>query len=193
MGQKRDQELKGVAILVGAIWLVFIADAFLPGDWVIWGITPRTLGGTAGILFSPFLHASLGHLISNTVPLIILTVLLIGSRSRTWPTIFEIGLLSGILLWIFGRPVTHVGASGLIYGLIAFLIVAGFIEKRVTALIVAIVVGFLYGGSLFAGVLPTAGKHVSWDGHLMGAIAGCIVASIVCRQDASNSANAADD
>ena len=182
----REKELQGIAIFVGAIWLVFIADALLPGEWKSWGITPRTIWGIPGILFSPFLHANLSHIISNTVPLIILTVLMVGSRSRTWPTIVEIMLLSGFLLWLFGRSVTHVGASGLIYGLIAFLIVAGFLEKRITALIVALLVGFLYGGSLLSGILPTVGGQVSWDGHLMGAIAGCIVAGFVCKQPENN-------
>lgn len=173
--------IHGVLILVGVMWLVFFADAVLPGDWRSWGITPRTLGGLPGVVFSPFLHASLGHLIGNTLPLIVLTVLLVGSRKRTWETICEITLLSGGLLWLFGRSVTHVGASGLIYGLIAFLIVAGFLEQKFTSLLVALLVGFLYGGSLVSGILPTAGESISWDGHFLGALGGCVIAYFVSR------------
>ena len=90
-------------------------------------------------------------------------------------------MTGGALLWMLGRngdsnqPVIHVGASGLVYGLIAFLIVAGFLERRPISLGVAILVGFLYGGTLLYGVLPTQ-PGVSWDGHLFGALGGAAVA-----------------
>jgi membrane associated rhomboid family serine protease len=90
--------------------------------------------------------------------------------------------LGGLLLWIFGRNATHVGASGLIFGLIAFLIVSGFREKRVVPLFVSVIVGFLYGGTLLAGVMPRFGSHVSWDGHLFGAIGGGIIAYVLTRE-----------
>ena len=139
----------------------------------------------------PFLHDGWGHLIGNTIPLIVLLCLLAGSQASSGRIVVQIILLGGILLWIFGRGssgserLNHVGASGLIYGLIAFLIVAGFREGRIVALAVALLVAFLYGTTLLQGVLPFAvGENVSWDGHLMGAIAGAIVAL-------TNSANSA--
>jgi membrane associated rhomboid family serine protease len=128
-----------------------------------------------GIPASPFLHGSLGHLTSNTVPLIILLTLLAGSRARSWETVLEIIFLGGGLLWVLGRSAIHVGASGLIYGLIAFLLVSGFREKRLVPMLIAILVGFLYGTTLLAGILPTAGAQVSWDGHLWGAVAGGLI------------------
>jgi membrane associated rhomboid family serine protease len=84
-----------------------------------------------------------------------------------------------LLLWIFGRPAVHIGASGLISGLTAFLILSGFLEHRIVPLLVSLLVGFLYGGSLVLGVLPRLGSTVSWDGHLCGAIAGGIVAYLL--------------
>jgi membrane associated rhomboid family serine protease len=74
---------------------------------------------------------------------------------------------------------THVGASGLIYGLIAFLLVSGFLERRIVPLVISIVVGFLYGGTLLAGIVPDLGSHVSWEGHLLGAVAGGLVAGLL--------------
>ena len=125
----------------------------------------------------PFIHGGFGHLLGNTIPLAILLTLLAGSRSSSWLVVVELVLLGGGLLWCFGRSsATHVGASGLIYSLIAFLIVSGLLEKRLVPLGIAILVGFLYGTTLIFGVLPSFAQHISWDGHLFGAIAGAIVA-----------------
>ncbi len=174
-------EFRGIAIFVGAIWGVYLLEWILPIHLVAWGIVPRTLWGLVGIPLCPFLHVSLLHLISNTVPLVILLALLAGSRTRSWETVAEIVLAGGGLLWLFGRPAEHVGASGLVYGLIAFLIVAGFHEKRLVPLLVAILVGFLYGWSLLWGVLPSTASQVSWDGHLCSAIAGACLGSRVAK------------
>jgi membrane associated rhomboid family serine protease len=84
-------------------------------------------------------------------------------------------VLGGVLLWIFGRPALHLNASGLVFGLVAFLIVSGFLERRPVALIVSVVVAVLYGTTLLSSVLPGS-AGVSWDGHLCGAVAGVTVA-----------------
>jgi membrane associated rhomboid family serine protease len=172
------EELTGVLIIIGAIWLVFMIDAVLPTDLAAWGLVPRTLSGSFGIVTMPFLHGSFSHLTGNTVPLIMLLCLLAGSRANSAGSVIAIWLLGGILLWSFGREAIHVGASGLVYGLVSFLIVAGILERRFLSMAVAVIVGLLYGGSLLWGILPTAGKSVSWDGHLAGAIAGALVAAI---------------
>ncbi len=89
----------------------------------------------------------------------------------------ELIVLGSGLLWLFGRSNSvHVGASGLVYGLVAFFIVAGWLERRFVSLGIAILVAFLYGGSLFWSILPGLDSHTSWDGHLFGAIAGAAVA-----------------
>lgn len=162
---------------IGAIWLVFLADLVLPVDLAAWGLVPRTVSGAAGIVTMPFLHAGWSHITGNTVPLCVLLLLLAGSRARSAEVVIGLILLGGCLLWLAGRGnSTHIGASGLIYGLTAFLIVAGFRERRFVPLVVAVLTGFLYGGTLLLGVLPTAGPQVSWDGHLTGALAGAFVA-----------------
>lgn len=175
-------ELRGVLTFVGVIWCVFLVDSALPVKLADYGVTPRSAIGLAGIPAMPFLHAGYEHLISNTVPLTILLMLLAGSRANSWLIVLGVVLLGGSLLWLFGRTATHVGASGLIYGLIAFLIVSGLLEKRLVPLGIAILVGFLFGGVLLSGVLPTAGERVSWDGHLCGAIGGVVIAYLLNRQ-----------
>lgn len=164
-----------LGVLAVVLWGVFLVDRVLPIDFNRWGIVPRELGGIWGIFLSPFLHANLSHLLSNFLPLMILLTLLVATQRHSWWIALQIVLLGGLLLWVFGRPAVHVGASGLIYGLIAYLMAAGFRQGRFGPAIAALLVGFLYGGTLLSGVLPTVGEHVSWDGHLTSAIAGGIL------------------
>ncbi len=186
------EELYGIVIFVGSIWGVFLVTLVFP-SLDAFGVVPRTLVGLVGIVTSPFLHANLHHLLSNTAPLLVLLALLAGSKARSWEIVLDVALLGGLLLWLFGRHATHVGASGLIFGLVAFLIVSGLKERRTIPLIVAVVVGFLYGGTLLWGVLPSAGPEISWDGHLCGAIAGATVAYALARTPAHEEAPAKEE
>ena len=178
MKPKLAAEVQGVLAFLAAIWIAFAVASVLPSlnDY---GVKPRTLSGLAGIPAMPFLHANLQHAVSNTVPLFVLLMLLAGSKARLWEIVAAIVLLGGALLWLFGRFANHIGASGLIFGLIGFLIVSGLLEKRLIPLAIGLVVGFLYGGTLLSGIVPKLGSHVSWDGHLCGAIAGGIVAYVL--------------
>ncbi len=173
------EELPLVAAFIAAIWVVFILDRFLPLE--NFGLVPRNVGYITGILAMPFLHGDWGHIMSNTVPLIVLLTLLAGSKANSrWIVLFII-LLGGLLLWLFGRGASlHIGASGLVFGLAVFLIVSGFLERRTVPMIVAILVTFLYGSSLISGVVPFQ-QGVSWDGHLFGGIAGGLVAWVMVR------------
>ncbi len=177
------QELKGITIFVGIVWGTFILNwiVFLV-DFNTFGLVPRTLWGSLGIVSMPFLHTGWDHLLSNTVPLFVLLILLSGSKARSWKIVTEIVVASGLLLWIFGRNATHIGASSLIFGLVTFLIISGLLERRIIPLIVSIAVGILYGGTLIWGVLPDRNSHVSWDGHLCGAIAGGLIAWLLTRE-----------
>jgi membrane associated rhomboid family serine protease len=172
------QEIHGVVLFVGAVWGVFLLSLVFPA-LDRFGVVPRSLVGLVGIPAMPFLHQNLGHILGNTVPLIILLLLLSGSQARSWEVVVDIVLVGGFLLWIFGRPAVHIGASGLISGLTSFLILSGFLERRIIPLLIAVLVGFLYGGSLLLGVIPRLGSQISWEGHLCGAIAGGIVAYLL--------------
>jgi membrane associated rhomboid family serine protease len=173
-----QEALAGIAIFIAIIWCVFILSRFIP-KLNCYGVVPRTSAGLAGIPAMPFLHYDLTHILHNTVPLLMLLVLLVSSGTRPWLAVALIVLLGGLLLWLFGRPKTHIGASGLIFGLIAFLIASGFRDGRLVSFFIAAVVGFLYGGTLVSGVLPRLKSYVSWEAHLCGAIAGGIVAYVL--------------
>ena len=177
------EELNGIVGFVAGIWLVFLIDCVLPVEFSAFGLAPRHASGLPGIVTMPFLHGSWPHLLQNSISLSMLLCLLAGSRANSSQIVVAIVLLGGSLLWLFGRSnAIHIGASGLIYGLITFLIVAGFLERRLVALATAILVGLIYGATLISGVLPFAvGENVSWDGHLSGAVAGVFVARMVIR------------
>ncbi|MCM2371801.1 rhomboid family intramembrane serine protease [Aporhodopirellula aestuarii] len=164
-----------VAGFVGVMWAVYLIDIVVPGAFIEYGLVPRTLRRLPGIVTMPFLHGGIGHLISNTIPIAILLSLTVLTRQRPWESVIAIGVCGGVLLWVFGRSANHIGASGLVFGLITFLIIVGFREKQLVSLMVAIAVGLFFGGSLLSGVIPSFGSSVSWDGHLFGAIAGVIV------------------
>ena len=165
---------------VAILWIVHLID-FLPINLKNFGVTPRTFDGLWGIIFSPFLHANFLHLISNTVPIFVLLFVVLQFYGRIAYKVVGLAvLLGGSLLWTFGRSemngtaLNHIGASGLIYSLIAFLIASGIFQKKIMAVVIAFVIFFTYGGVIW-GVFP--GKPwVSWDGHLFGAIAGILVA-----------------
>nr|CAA6807925.1 MAG: Rhomboid family intramembrane serine protease [uncultured Thiotrichaceae bacterium] len=174
------EELPLVLLFVAMIWGVFLLDQFLPLEQL--GLVPRDMGGMVGIVAMPFLHGSLGHIISNTLPLLVLMTLLAGSKGNSRVIVVVVAVLGGVLLWLFGRGSSlHIGASGLVFGLAVFLIVSGFLERRTVPVIVALVVTFLYGSSLLSGIMPFQ-KGVSWDGHLFGGVAGGLTAWFWVRQ-----------
>lgn len=173
---KRD--FIGIGLFLAAIWIVFVLDRFLPLE--TFGLVPRHARGLVGIVAMPFLHGDFRHLLGNSIPLAVTLLLLAGSRANSKVIVVLIIILSGLGLWLFGRTALHIGASGLVFGLIAFHIFAGYFERRLRSIAIALVVGFLYATTLFQGVLPMQ-KGVSWDGHLIGAIAGALVAFLMSK------------
>ena len=140
-----------------------------------YGIYPRTLEGLKGVLFSPFIHSDWKHLINNAFPLFVLTTTLgFFYKGIAKEVFFWSWLMSGLWLWAIGRPNFHIGASGLIYALASFLFFSGFIRKHTKLMSISMFVVFLYGGMVW-GIFPME-KHISWEGHLAGALAGLILA-----------------
>lgn len=177
---KIGREIKGVLTFVGVIWVVHCLDIFLPLSETL-ALVPWYISGLPGIFTMTFLHRDFSHLMSNSLPLIVLLTLLAGSRANSWQTVAAIIVLGGGLLWCFGRNgdqsvvVAHVGASLLVFGLVGFFLAAAWFERRLIPMLIAGIVGFMYGWSTLTGILPIT-QGVSWDGHLCGAIAGVIVA-----------------
>jgi membrane associated rhomboid family serine protease len=171
------QQIKWVVIVLAVVSVIEIIN-FLTGRMLNQlGNIPRYVPGLKGIIFGPFLHGSLQHFFSNIIPLGIFTYLMLQYGTKRYLLVtFWIVLLSGLLVWLFGRSASHIGASGLIYGYFGYLVVAGFLSKRFKLLAISLLVAFFYGGLIF-GVMPTT-PFVSWESHLFGFIAGIIAARL---------------
>jgi len=164
-------------MIVASFWAVFIISEVLRINFNHFGIIPRHLDGIKGILFAPFLHGSLTHLISNTIPMLILTTVLFWMyKNIAFRILILSAIMGGTLVWIFGRQAYHIGASGVIFSLLGFLLASGVFRRKLKALLVALVVFFLYGGIIW-GVIPSQ-PGVSWESHLFGFISGISLAFI---------------
>ena len=163
--------------IVASIWVVFIVNQLVTIDFNHYGILPRSKSGIKGILFAPFLHLNFLHLMSNTIPLLVLTTVLFWMYEKVAVRVLVLSaLMGGLLVWLFARTSIHIGASGVIFSLVGFLIASGIFRKKIKAILIGIVIFFLYGGIIW-GILPTQ-QGVSWEGHLFGLISGVALAYI---------------
>jgi len=169
--------------LVAIAWALEIVDIILFGSLDYFGIQPRTIHGLFGVAATPFLHLGFGHLISNTLPFLILGgIVLIGGRKVFLLASLLILAIGGGAVWTLGPGATnHIGASGLIFGYLGFLLARGIVEKSVFWIAVSLIVLVLYGG-MIAGVLPGQ-AGVSWQGHLFGLLGGIVAAKVLFTRD----------
>ena len=169
--------------LLGIMWAVEILDLLPFVHLDSFGIRPRSLAGLAGIIFTPFLHDGFGHLIANTFPFVILGgIVLLGGLGVFWRVTLFVTLVGGLGVWLCaGRLTNHIGASGLIFGYLGFLLARGVFEKSLPWMLAACAVLIAYGGLLF-GVLPIR-AGVSWQGHLFGFLAGVGAARLLFSGD----------
>ena len=159
-----------LAVMCLILWGVFLLTS-LDKRLLGLGIVPRHLYGLPGVFFAPFLHAHFNHLFFNTIPLLVLSdFLLIYGVPYFLMVTFIITVLSGLLIWCFAKPGLHVGASAVITGFWALLLMNSYQQANVTSIILAVVSVYYFAG-IFYGVFPGK-KGVSWEGHLFGLIAG---------------------
>ena len=165
--------------LLAVMWAVEILDLlpFLHLDRH--GIHPRSLSGLPGIFFAPFLHDGFSHLAANSLPFILLGgVVLMGGRRVFWRVTIFVTLIGGLGVWLLaGSSTNHIGASGLIFGYLGFLVARGHFEKSTAWMLVACIILIAYGGLLFS-VLPFH-PGVSWQSHLFGFLAGIGAARVL--------------
>ena len=163
--------------LVGLLWVVELVDAVVFGGGLDQlGIRPRTADGLRGILVAPFLHGGFPHLIANTVPLLVLGWLVMLRDAWHFVAVLVVTtLVGGLGVWALGRPGSvHIGASLWIFGLLGYLLAAGWFERRLGTILLSIFAFALYGGALW-GVLPGE-NGVSWESHLFGFLGGVLSA-----------------
>jgi membrane associated rhomboid family serine protease len=166
-----------MALILAFLWLLEAIDQVSNNSLDQYGITPRTDEGLLGVFAAPFLHGSWQHLASNSIPFFILGVVVLLDGWRRWLTVtLVIALVSGATVWLIAPAGTlTLGASGVVFGWLTYLIVRGVYTRAPGQVALGVVVFLFYGGILW-GVLPTD-ELVSWQAHLGGAIGGVIAAS----------------
>lgn len=170
-----------VGLLVAAMWIVEIVNSLdgqrLDGD----GIISRRLSGLPGILSAPFLHAGFGHLLSNTVPFIILGLVIAMSGPAQVIVVTVIAAVtSGLGAWALSSTGTDtIGASGVVFGYATFLMARGFFARSTLQIGVGLLVAILFGGALLLSIVPQHG--VSWQDHVFGAVGGVLAAWLLNR------------
>jgi membrane associated rhomboid family serine protease len=164
------------------LWTVKAVEQATDIDLGFLGIYPQKLHGLVGVITSPFVHGDIFHLLSNSIPLGILVFSIIfffpGIAMRVLTLIY---LITGLCVWILAREAYHIGASGVVYGLLSYFLFSGFIRKDTGSLAISFVVIILYGTSFFTGLLPTQ-YHISFESHILGALVGLAAAIYWCLE-----------
>ena len=173
---KISRNIRTAFAAVAVLWAVYFINFALPVDLRLYGLMPRHTEGLWGIVAAPFLHIDIHHLAANSGALfILLAVSLSYSRPLTLKALLVIMLAGGGMVWLLGRGgVVHIGASGIIFGLIGYLMCLGVFRRDWKALIISIVITILYGGTLHSLLIYIPG--ISWTGHMFGFLSGVLAA-----------------
>lgn len=162
-------------VFIMLLWLIKLYEIISNNNLSWYGIYPRTMHGLIGIFAAPLLHADFDHLLSNSLPLLILgSIMFYFYRPIAFQVFFWVYLMTGVWVWAAARESYHIGASGILYGFVAFLFFSGVFRKDTRLLALSMFVVFLYGGTVW-GILPFK-NGISWESHLLGSLAGLITA-----------------
>ena len=172
------QAIKPPLVFVALMWVAHIIKITGNFRWNVYGIYPREVEGLMGVLAAPLLHSGFQHLFSNTLPLFfMMTLIFLFYKRVSMASFIMIYLITGLTVWLFGRPVYHIGASGVVYGLISFVFWSGVFRKNLKSIVLSLVIVIMYSGYI-EGILPGE-PGISWESHLIGAIVGAGVAFMV--------------
>jgi membrane associated rhomboid family serine protease len=176
---KVSKSVKTAIGIVSVLWSIYLLNLLLPIELRQYGLQPRNIYGLWGIAFAPFLHGNLQHLIVNTSALFFLLVVSFSlSQKLTIAALFIILIGGGGLVWLFGKSNTlHIGASGIVFGMIGFLIFLGLFRREWKILIISIAIFFLYGKILLSLFVYMPG--ISWTGHFFGFLTGILAAGLM--------------
>ncbi|MCU0460020.1 MAG: rhomboid family intramembrane serine protease [Bacteroidales bacterium] len=163
-------------MIVAFMWLTEGASALFDTSLHFLGIYPGKVSSLTGIITSPLVHSGVRHLFNNTLPLFILGTALFYFYSQvSFRVLLWITFLTGLAVWVTGRPAWHIGASGIVYGLASFLFVSGIIRRHIPLMALSLLVAFVYGEMVW-GIFPGFRIDISWESHMLGAAAGVILA-----------------
>jgi membrane associated rhomboid family serine protease len=175
--------LKTQALVLGGtlavFWAVFVVSSLLGDSLLRLGVIPRTTVGVRGILFAPFLHGSLSHIVANSIPFVALGWMVMLKDERHFIPVTLAGMVgSGLLAWLLGAPGTvHIGASGVIFGYLGFLMLTGWYTRSFVSILLSVIVTLAWGSLVF-GMMPGA-PGISWQAHVGGFLGGALAARVL--------------
>ena len=181
----RDPRFDGFLIVIGmaaVMWLSEIADQIAGGGLDGWGIRPHDPDRLIGVLLAPFLHAGFSHLLSNTLPFLVLGFLVaLNGAARVLAVTAIVMLVGGLGVWLFAPETSiHIGASGVVFGYASYLVSRGIFNRSLLELAIGALVLGIWGSALLSGFLPRDG--ISWQGHFFGAVGGVVAAFALRRE-----------
>lgn len=185
-GAPAPEPIRDSAVLVGGfvalLWVIEIVDTIVGNRLDDYGVRPRSDEGLLGIVFAPLLHGGFGHLLSNTLPLLVLGFLIaLSGIGRALAATAVIWVIAGIGTWLIAPDNTnHIGASSLVFGFVTYLVARGFFTRQFGQIALGVLVLVVYGGILW-GVLPGQ-PGISWQGHLFGAVGGVVAAALLATR-----------
>ncbi len=160
------------------LWVIKLAEIIFHLDLAVYGIMPLKASGLIGIIAAPLIHGDIAHLSANSVPIwVLMATLLYFYRPIAWKVFLLIYFITGLWVWFWARESYHIGASGVVYGLATFLFLSGIFRKENRLMAISLFIIFTYG-SLVWGIFPQLFPHknISWESHLMGIVAGVVIA-----------------
>ncbi|MCU1657614.1 MAG: peptidase family protein [Pseudonocardiales bacterium] len=165
--------------VAGVLWIVQIANATQHYSFDRFGLRPRRVDGLWGVLTEPFLHAGYGHLFSNTVPLVLIGWVLLLSGVRSWLIVTAlVVVIGGLATWLVAPSGLIVGASGMIFGWLGYLLARAYFSRKLKWIVVAVLVLFFFG-TLLTNLVPSFDSNVSWPAHLCGFGAGVVAGAVL--------------
>jgi len=178
----REEGFAVIGLMVLVMWVSEVVDTIDNHKLDQYGIEPHDTDGLIGIVTAPFLHAGFGHLIGNTVPFVVMGVLIaLSGAARVIAVTAIVALVSGLGVWLIAPENTnHIGASGVVFGYATYLIARGFYNRSALEIAVGLVIAAIFGSALLGGLAPQQG--ISWQGHLFGAIGGVVAARLLMRE-----------
>ena len=172
--------IKLLGALVVLMTIIHVINTLLDGQFNRYGVIPRSMDAWYHIMLAPFIHGSYGHLVNNLLGLSVFSAICLARSISFYITgsLFII-LLTGLLVWFFGREASHIGASGWVFGLWSLSIATAWFDRSFKNITIALFVAFFYSGMIY-GVLPTQ-PGVSFESHIFGAVSGIVFAAIAAK------------
>lgn len=171
-------------IFVAVMWLIAIVERLFGLEWYWMGVLPRTFEGLKGIFLMPLIHGGFGHLISNSVPFLVAgSLMMYFYKNVAFQAFAWMYVLTGAMVWGFARNfedgsiIYHIGASGVVYAMVAFIFFSGVFVRNRVSIVLSLVMIFMYSG-MIQGILPNQ-EGISWEGHLFGGMVGTGVAFLL--------------